>query len=187
MRRMVLVMAIALVMLSSCQRGPKVSVEGERASKMEISVNSSAFKEGEIIPSKYTCDGANVSPPLSWSGIPDGTKSIALICDDPDAPMGTWVHWVIYNLPRDADGLPEAVPRSETLPNSAKQGTNSGGKIGYDGPCPPSGTHRYYFKVYALDISPNLPPGISKGRLQEETKGHILAEGQLMGRYSRSR
>jgi Raf kinase inhibitor-like YbhB/YbcL family protein len=152
--------------------------------KMEI--KSSAFKEGSIIPAKYTCDNIDISPPLEWSQVPDGTKTFALICDDPDAPMGTWVHWVLFNLPGNILVLPENVPKPEVLKNGARQGKNDFGKIGYGGPCPPGGTHRYYFKIYALDKELDSKPGITKKELLKAIEGHILAEGQLMGKYKRS-
>jgi len=152
---------------------------------MELKVTSLAFKNGEMIPKKYTCDGEEVSPPLEWSGVPAGAKSIALISDDPDAPMGTWVHWVIFNMPPDTKELPENVPHGPTLDNGAKQGIDDSRQIGYGGPCPPSGTHRYYFKVYALDAMLNLKPGITKKDLLRAMEGHILAQGELLGKYKR--
>ena len=152
---------------------------------MEIKIESSAFKEGGMIPTKYTCDGINVSPPLKWGPEPEGTKSFALIADDPDAPVGTWVHWVIFNLPAETTELDEAIPAQKTVANGAKQGTNDSRKIGYGGPCPPSGTHRYYFKIYALDSPLDLDAGATKEQLLKAMEGHILAEGQLMGRYRR--
>ncbi len=152
---------------------------------MDIQLTSSAFNEGGMIPKKHTCDGQDVSPPLSWTGVPEGTKSMALISDDPDAPMGTWVHWVIYGIPAGACDLPEAVPPSKKLDNGARQGTNDFRRIGFGGPCPPSGTHRYYFKLYALDQELPLDSGLTKDQLLKAMKGHILAEGQLMGRYKR--
>lgn len=152
---------------------------------MEIQIKSRAFEGGGMIPEKYTCDGIDVSPPLEWTSIPEGTKSLALICDDPDAPMGTWVHWVLFNLPTNIKELPENIPAQKTLTNGSKQGISDFGKIGYGGPCPPSGTHRYYFKLYALDIGIKLEPGISKRGLLKAMEGHILTEGQLMGRYTR--
>jgi Raf kinase inhibitor-like YbhB/YbcL family protein len=151
--------------------------------KMEI--KSSAFKEGAMIPGKYTCDNIDISPPLEWSQFPDGTKTFALICDDPDAPMGTWVHWVLFNLPGNILELPENVQKLEVLKNGARQGKNDFGKIGYGGPCPPGGTHRYYFKIYALDKELDFKPGITKKELLKAMEGHILAEGQLMGKYKR--
>ncbi|MCJ7812156.1 YbhB/YbcL family Raf kinase inhibitor-like protein [bacterium] len=152
---------------------------------MDIKITSTAFNEGGMIPVKYTCDGLDVSPPLTWSNVPDGTKSLALICDDPDAPMGTWVHWILFNLPPEIKMLPENVPSKEVLSNGAKQGKNDSRKIGYEGPCPPGGTHRYYFKIYALDTVLDLEAGIKKADLIKAMEGRILAEGQLMGRYGR--
>jgi hypothetical protein len=152
---------------------------------MAIQVTSSAFKEGGLIPRKHTCDGADVSPPLAWTGVPEGAKSLALISDDPDAPMGTWVHWVLYNLPVNAQLLPEAVPPDKELTSGARQGRNDFRRIGYGGPCPPGGTHRYFFKLYALDTLLDLQPGATKADLVKAMEGHILAQGQLMGKYSR--
>ena len=152
---------------------------------MEIKVPAAAFKEGEFIPNTYTCDGDNVSPELSWTGIPSETKSIALICDDPDAPRGTWVHWVIYNIPASAKGLAEKVSHNPTLPNGARQGINDSHELGYDGPCPPGGTHRYYFKVYALSKTLTLDSGATKAQLLKAMEGSVIAEGQVMGRYKR--
>ncbi len=152
---------------------------------MEIKITSSAFEDGGLIPAKYTCDGADVSPPLQWDAVPEGTKSIALICDDPDAPMGTWVHWVLFNLPSNAKELVENIPAEETLPNGAKQGVSDFGRIGYGGPCPPGGTHRYFFKIYALDTEVGLQAGADKRRLLKTMEGHILEQGQLIGKYKR--
>jgi len=152
---------------------------------MKITVTSAAFQEEGMIPEKYTCDGPNISPPLAWSPVPAGAKSIALICDDPDAPMGTWVHWVVFNLPGDTKGVPEGVPPREHLENGATQGVNDFGKTGYGGPCPPRGTHRYFFKLYALDLKLDLSGRVTKERLLKAMVGHILAEGQLMGKYKR--
>jgi hypothetical protein len=160
-------------------------LEIEEDAVMKITVTSSAFSEAGMIPIKYTGDGDEVSPPISWSGIPVQAKSIALISDDPDAPMGTWVHWVIYNIPPEASGLAENVPAVMKLDNGSLQGINSSKKIGYDSPYPPSGTHRYFFKVYALDTKLSIAPGATKEDLEEAMKSHILAQGQLMGRYSR--
>lgn len=152
---------------------------------MDIKIISSAFEDGGLIPAKYACDGADVSPPLQWDAVPEGTKSIALICDDPDAPMGTWVHWVIFGLPADTRELAEDVPPDKTLSNEARQGTSDFGRIGYGGPCPPSGTHRYFFKIYALDSKLDLPAGARKNDLVKAMQGHILAQGQLIGKYKR--
>jgi Raf kinase inhibitor-like YbhB/YbcL family protein len=153
--------------------------------KMGIKIESSAFKEGGMIPVKYTCDGEDVSPPLGWRDLPAGTKTIALISDDPDAPMGTWVHWVLFNLPSDVEALPENIPLKKTLENGAVHGANDFGRLGYGGPCPPKGTHRYFFKIYALDTKIDLAPGAKKSQLVKAMEGHILDSGQLMGKYKR--
>jgi Raf kinase inhibitor-like YbhB/YbcL family protein len=152
---------------------------------MGIKIESSAFKEGGMIPVKYTCDGEDVSPALKWGELPTGTKSIALISDDPDAPMGTWVHWVLYNLPPDVRALPEKIPPKKSLENGAVHGTNDFKRFGYGGPCPPGGTHRYFFKIYALDKKIDLAPGAVKDQLVKAMEGHILDSGQLMGKYKR--
>ncbi len=152
---------------------------------MDIKIKSPGFVPGGKIPGKYTCDGMDISPPLAWTSGPGGTKTFALICDDPDAPMGTWVHWVIFNLPPDIIELRENVPPERKLESGAKQGMNDFRKIGYGGPCPPGGIHRYYFKFYALDTEVNLEAGATKSELLKAMEGHILAEGQLMGRYER--
>jgi Raf kinase inhibitor-like YbhB/YbcL family protein len=153
---------------------------------MSIEVTSTAFQPGETIPKQHTGDGVDQSPPLHWSEPPSGTKSLALICDDPDAPRGTWVHWVLFILPPQTRELEEGVATTETLSNGAKQGKNDFGNIGYGGPAPPKGKpHRYFFKLYALDVAVNLTPGAAKAQLEDAMKGHILAEGQLMGIYKR--
>ncbi|MFC1485897.1 YbhB/YbcL family Raf kinase inhibitor-like protein [Candidatus Latescibacterota bacterium] len=152
---------------------------------MSIIWESLAFLEGEMIPARYTCDGENVSPPLRWNELPEGTQSLALIVDDPDAPMGTFVHWVIFNIPPSPANLPENIPPHGRLPNGAMQGTTSFRRIGYGGPCPPSGTHRYYFKLWALDTKLNLNEGITKQEILAAMQGHILGESQLMGKYRR--
>lgn len=152
---------------------------------MAFQISSSAFANGDMIPRRYTCDGEDVSPPLEWTGVPDGTKSLALICDDPDAPMGTWVHWVVFNLPPGSEGLPEQVLSEKQLGNNARQGSNDFRRIGYGGPCPPGGTHRYFFKLYALDTELELASGSGKAQLLKAMEGHILAEGELIGKYRR--
>ena len=151
----------------------------------DMQITSSVFQEGEAIPSKYTCDGEDVSPPLSWSRVPDGTESFALIADDPDAPGRTWVHWVIYDLPSGLTSLPEGIKAAERPRVGGTHGITDFRRIGYGGPCPPSGTHRYFFKLYALDTVVDLPPGATKKKLLQAMEGHILAEAQLMGTYSR--
>ena len=158
---------------------------------MTISVTSSAFESGKSIPKKYTGEGEDLSPPLAWSNIPQDTKEIALICDDPDAPAGTWVHWVLYKIPALATGLPEGLPREKTLktPAGVVQGVNSFSKdnLGYRGPMPPPGhgTHHYHFKIYAVDKPVTLPPGADKKALLAEIHDHVLAQGELVGTYQR--
>ena len=153
---------------------------------MGFEIKSSAFQENGVIPKKYTCDGEDLSPPLEWKNPPAGTKSFALISDDPDAPVGTWVHWVLYDIPPDVAAFPEGVAADETLSNGAKQGLTDFRRVGYGGPCPPGGSyHRYYFKLYALNQKLNLPVKATKTQLLEAMQGHILAEAQLVGRYKR--
>ncbi|MGD9093936.1 MAG: YbhB/YbcL family Raf kinase inhibitor-like protein [Anaerolineales bacterium] len=147
---------------------------------MSIQLSSSGFSEGETIPRKYTCDGEDISPQLSWSGAPAGLQGLVMIMDDPDAPVGTWVHWVLYSLPGNLTELPEGVQ------GLGVDGQNSWSRLGYGGPCPPPGTaHRYFFKLYALDIALNLNPGATKEEVENAMAGHILARGQLMGMYER--
>jgi len=153
---------------------------------MELKLTSAAFKEGEAIPRQYTCDGVNVSPPLEWGRAPKNAKTIAIITDDPDAPGGTWVHWVLFNLPAENIGLVENLPVTENLKAGGFQGKNDFDKIGYGGPCPPSGTHRYIFKIYAVDAELPLKAGATKADVEKAMQGHIVAQGQLMGSYSRS-
>lgn len=158
-------------------------IKGAKPAKLDV--RSPAFQEGAMIPKLYTCDGKNVSPPLTWGSAPERAQSIALICDDPDAPRGTFVHWVLFNLPPESKGLQENVPVGKALAGGAKQGAGTSKKTGYMGPCPPSGVHRYYFKVFVLDSRLNLDSGITKEQLLKAMDGRILAEGQLMGTYKR--
>jgi Raf kinase inhibitor-like YbhB/YbcL family protein len=168
--------------------------------KAELKVTSKAFQEGGMIPKKYTCDDANISPPLAWDSVPEKAKSLALIADDPDAPGKTWVHWVALNIPEGvpegpanvspppprAHELPENVPAEELIKSvGGQQGTNDFKKVGYGGPCPPSGTHRYYFHLYALDTFLNLDSSATKDQLLKAMEGHVLAEGELMGKYQK--
>jgi len=184
-RALLIATTLAITLLGCKRQKEPTETSEERSHEMSISVSSSAFEEDGMIPSKYTCDGEDVSPPLKWEGVPEATKCIALISDDPDAPMGTWVHWVMWNIPADAQGLPENVPPDAQLPDGSRQGITDFGRPGYGGPCPPSGTHRYYFKVYALDTMLELPTSARKGDLLKAVENHVIAEGQLMGRYSR--
>jgi Raf kinase inhibitor-like YbhB/YbcL family protein len=149
-------------------------------------LSSTAFEPETTIPRTHTCDGDDRSPPLAWHDAPQGTASYALICDDPDAPAGTWVHWLIWNVPGDGQSLPEGIPTDETLPDGARQGQNDFRRIGYGGPCPPRGRpHRYFFKLYALDTTLDLAPGANKKQLLKAIQDHVLAEAELMGRYGR--
>jgi Raf kinase inhibitor-like YbhB/YbcL family protein len=150
----------------------------------QIKVTSVVFKEGEPIPRPYTCQGVNISPPLEWTATPEA-KTLAIIANDPDAPAGAWTHWLVYNLPAATMGLIENMPVQEKVVGGGLQGKNDFGKIGYGGPCPPSGTHHYFFKVYALDTELSIKPGATKDQLLKAMEGHILAQGQLMGIYSR--
>ena len=152
---------------------------------MAVTITSSSFSEGAMIPKKHTCDADDISPDLNWSGVPKEAKSLALICDDPDAPRGTWVHWVLFNIPADLNALPAGVSPDAALKNGSRHGKNDFRKLGYGGPCPPGGTHRYFFKVYALDAVLSLDSGSTKAQVLAAMKGHILAEGQLMGKYKR--
>jgi Raf kinase inhibitor-like YbhB/YbcL family protein len=151
-----------------------------------MKLTSTALQQGETIPKHYTADGTNVSPPLRWTEPPAATQSLALVCTDPDAPRGTWTHWVLYNLPATARDLPEAVPTTGELADGVRQGRNDFGKLGYGGPAPPRGKpHRYVFTVYALDAASDLGEGATRQQLEAAMKGHILATGQLTGTYQR--
>ena len=162
------------------------SVAVEKAGKDHMQLTSTAFAEGAAISAKYTCDAKNVSPPLKWSGVPAGSKSLALIVDDPDAPSGTWVHWVLYDLPASVSELSEDIAKGQFVAGGAKQGLNDFKHLGYGGPCPPHGKpHRYFFKLYALDSLLDLKPGTTKKDLEAAMEKHILAQAQLIGTYQR--
>ena len=151
-----------------------------------MQLTSSAFTGGSLIPLRHTCDGEDISPPLQWSGAPAGTNSFALMCDDPDAPAGTWVHWVVYDIPATTDELPAGVPATETLSSGARQGLNDFRRVGYGGPCPPRGSpHRYFFRLYALAARLDLKTRATKADVVRAMQGHLLAEAQLMGKYQR--
>jgi Raf kinase inhibitor-like YbhB/YbcL family protein len=160
------------------------STAAHAAEKSSFEIKSAAFQNAADIPRKHTCDAGDVSPALSWMDAPAGTRTFALIVEDPDAPGGTWVHWVLYDLPANAKELPEGVA-ADKPPGGAKQGVNDFRKPGYGGPCPPRGTHRYYFKLYALDAPTELKPGATKQQLLAAIKGHVLAEAELVGKYGR--
>lgn len=182
-RMLAVLMILGLVAMVSAGCEPKQPPEEV---KMTLNVLSPAFDEGNKIPSKYSCQGEDVSPALQWDEPPQATQSFALIMDDLDAPGGTFTHWVLFNIPSDSRGLPEAVPAQEELPNGARQGKAGFGRVGYGGPCPPPGRpHRYEFTIYALDQHLALKAGISKKQLLEAMKGRVLAQGQLTGTYQR--
>jgi Raf kinase inhibitor-like YbhB/YbcL family protein len=180
----------ALLLLLGSIDGSTVAAQANPSaggpSSMTLVLKSSAFEPGAEIPKKHTCDAADVSPALEWSGLPPRTVSFALVTDDPDAPNGTWVHWVMWNLPTSAHDLREGVPRRDPLDEGTRQGRNSFGKIGYNGPCPPRGKpHRYFFRLYALDEKLDLAPGSSNVVLQQAIKDHIIVEADYKGIYKR--
>ena len=172
--RLLLILVFALAALAASSSGVKMSL------------SSTDFKEGDPIPKAFTCEGDNLSPALEWGGCPAGVRSFALICDDPDAPMGTWIHWVMFNIPGEARRLDKGVAKKAMLPDGSAQGVNSWPKTGYDGPCPPPGKpHRYFFKLYALDAVLSLKESAGKEELLAAMKGHIIGEASLMGTYRR--
>lgn len=151
-----------------------------------FTISSPAFRSGEAIPKKYTCDRADISPPLRWAGAPAETKSFAVIAEDPDVPADSWVQWVLYDLPAGTTGVPQGIPSSGTLPSGARQGVNEFGKVGYSGPCPPPGrVHHYYFRVYALDAPTKREPGVSRVDLYRAMRRHIVRVAEVMGTYER--
>lgn len=189
-----LLIAVAALAAASCDgKGPAATDPGKTApsegTAMTFALTSPAFTHDARIPKQYTGEGTDLSPPLEWAATPEATKAFALICDDPDAPRGTWDHWLIWSIPADRRKLAEGVARTETLPElgGARQGRNSWPKIGYNGPMPPPGhgTHHYHFVLYALDAPLDLAPGAAKAALQKAMKGRVLAEARLMGTYSR--
>lgn len=194
MKKILSISLAVLFFFFSCQNkntstvDKQQSVNNEKSksvnNRSEMKIISSSFNEGDLIPSQYTCTGENISPPVSWTGIPANAKSLALVVDDPDAPAGDWVHWVIYNIPFSMTGLQEKFPKSKTMDNGIIQGVNDFKNNGYNGPCPPSGTHRYYFRLYALDINVN-DADLSKDELNKAMDGHILAKSELMGKYKK--
>lgn len=185
--RLLIAAALLLFGAQLCPARGGDSENPETAGGGSMILQSSAFEEGGAIPPRFTCDGADVSPPLSWSGTPDDTVSLVLICDDPDAPMGTWVHWVLYDLPPEVLSLPEAVDTADEPAAGGLQGVTDFRRTGYGGPCPPGGTHRYFFTLYALDTLLGLSAGLKKTQVLKAMEGHVLAEARLMGTYARSR
>jgi Raf kinase inhibitor-like YbhB/YbcL family protein len=179
-------MLLSAVLLAGFNTACKPEDPQGKGDTTKMQLTTTAFADGRPIPRRHAFDDQNISPALQWSGVPPAAKSLALICDDPDAPMGDWVHWVIYDLPPASTGLAEGVPASPELANGAKQGVNDFKRTGYGGPAPPPGKpHRYFFKLYALDINPDLKPGLTKKNLLKAMEGHVLSEGQWMGTYQR--
>jgi len=175
-----------LISLASCGSSALSSPMKNDPPASGFRIESGAFAEGKSIPKRFTCEGADVSPALKWPDPPVGTRSFVLVVEDPDAPGGIWTHWVAYNLPAGARGMPENAPKQERIPGGGRQGLNSFGHAGYGGPCPPPGkAHRYFFRLYALDTMLSLKPGASKEDVLAAAKGHILGEAQLMGRFKR--
>jgi Raf kinase inhibitor-like YbhB/YbcL family protein len=172
--------------------GPRAAaVEGRKeGGAVSLEIRSPAFAHGGEIPARFTCEGEDVSPPLAWSGAPDGARSLALVVDDPDAPdprapRTTWVHWVVYDLPAASQGLPEAVGRDAAPPREARQGRNDWQRVGWGGPCPPVGRHRYFFKLYALDVALGDRGAATKAELERAMQGHVLARAELVGTYEK--
>jgi Raf kinase inhibitor-like YbhB/YbcL family protein len=180
-------LTLAAIFLTSCLALAAACTADPRGGViMSFEVQSPDFSSGASIPKQFTCDGADISPALAWNAPPGGTQSFALIADDPDAPVGTWVHWVLFDLPANARSLSQNIPKQEQLADGSRQGRNDFRKIGYGGPCPPPGKpHRYFFKLYALDTKLNLQPGATKKDVERAMQGHILAQAEWMGRYAR--
>jgi len=197
MKRMIFYVLTGIIVLAACAPSAPATTEQTITDPLglaetgSISITSSAFQQGQPIPEKYTCVGnpaspsKDISPELTWGEPPAGTQSFALIMDDPDAPNGTFDHWVIFNIPATARGLPESIAATATLPDGSMSGNNSWRTTGYGGPCPPTGTHRYFFKLYALDEMLAISAGANKGELEKAMVGHILAQGELMGTFSK--
>ena len=182
-RKVCISIMLCAVMAGAWTTMAKVMMPPEANKKMALS--SSAFKDGESIPADYTCDGKNISPPLAWTGVPENAQSLVLIVDDPDAPNGVWTHWIVFDMPPDALNLTEAFAKSPSAA-ATKQGRNDFKQASYGGPCPPAGkTHRYFFKIFALDTKLNLPAGASRSDVDAAMMKHVLSSGQLMGTYHR--
>jgi len=181
MTHIVLVVAAVLIVSPACARGPQTPPPITEEGIMALSISSPAFEHGRPVPPQFTADGDDVSPELRIDGLSEATASLALIMDDPDAPMGTWVHWVVWNIPANTVVIEEG-----SEPGGSAGGHNSWGRTGYGGPAPPSGTHRYFFKLFALDTVLDLPPTADKAALEDAMEGHILDSTELMGTYARN-
>jgi Raf kinase inhibitor-like YbhB/YbcL family protein len=176
---------ITIVLVLACSFSAEATAQERNAGSLTVS--SSSFPSGGEIPKRFTCDGDDASPQLAWTGAPAGTQSFLLIADDPDAPGGTWTHWVLYDLPATTSALSEAMPKAEQLPDGSRQGRNDFRKIGYNGPCPPPGKpHRYYFRIYALDRKISVKAGAARNEVEKAIAGHVQAQGEFIGTYRRS-
>lgn len=185
-RHALVVCIILLLPVVSCGDSASASAQGKDPAHSSFHLESTAFKEGAFIPTRFSCQGENVSPPLAWTGPPSGARSFALIVEDPDAPAGTWTHWVAYNLPAQSRAMTANMPKQGELANGGLQGTSSFGSVGYGGPCPPPGkAHRYFFRLYALDTLLDLKAGATRSEVQAAMKSHVVGEAQLMGRFKR--
>ncbi len=174
-------MLLVRILAIGVMLGNVLSVQGDAMKK--ITLTSSEFQQGQPIPKKYTCDGQDINPPLAWTGVPAEAKSLVLICSDPDAPKGTWVHWIVFNIPAHVRSFVEGIEIDQV---GAVEGTTSFGRPGYGGPCPPSGVHRYYFKIYALDSDAlNLAHTATRDDIEAAMQNHVVAQGELMGTYTR--
>ncbi len=181
----VLFLIVIISLTLSCDKNKSEISDNQEVAMHKINISSNSFKNNERIPAKYTCQGDETSPPLHWDNIPKNTKSIAIICDDPDAPAGTWIHWIIFNIPPKMNELTENFPHESIMDNGIKQGLNSSNFVGYQGPCPPSGEHRYFFKIYALDIILDIGYNIHKEDLLSVIETHILGYGEMIGLYEK--
>ena len=162
------------------------AIKNKKGFAMDFKLRSLMFEDGGLIPKEFTCEGDNISPPLLWTGQPEKTKTYAIICQDPDSPVGIWVHWIIFNIPSSLTRLPSGIPLIEKMSDGTMQGKNDFKKLGYGGPCPPSGTHRYFFSMFALDTKLYLPKDATKKDLVNGMQGHVLAQAQLIGKYQRT-
>ncbi len=190
-KKLIGIMLVIILFVSSCQgrsfekKNTNKVLKGEKK-MIDLHLRSPAFENKGRIPKKYTADGEDISPPLEWDKPPSNTKSLVIICDDPDAPVGVWDHWILFNIPPTTTSLPEGIPQKAELDKGMKHGRNSWGRSAYGGPSPPPGKpHRYFFKIYALDVKLNLPHGTPKKKILQSMEGHILATGELMGTYGR--
>lgn len=180
----VAIAAVLLAVHADSRTDQNASPAGKQTTMFQL--KSNAFSPEGNIPARFTCEGANISPDLSWSGVPEGAKTLALVLHDPDAPhRGGYTHWIVFNIPATVNQLPENAPKTANLPGGGIQGRNDDGGIGYTGPCPPSGTHRYYFHLYAVNRELQLKPGASKDELEHAIRGHVLGQAEFMGKYKK--